>query len=153
MKLEDALKESDIPAAKRVENDYQAVIRFLPNSQGVLMRRVFPVLKQSGMTEFEEEEERFPHLGALIYKAIKKRYTEVRRYAQDWQPLLYATGEKAQAAWRAALAKENEEEEEEEYHNIEDEFTYIDSTGDEDDLYDMETVELYSSDFLDNYGY
>lgn len=66
---------------------------------------------------------------------------------------MYATGEKAQAAWRAALAKENEEEEEEEYHNIEDEFTYIDSTGDEDDLYDMETVELYSSDFLDNYGY
>ncbi|SRR5713101_384527 len=125
MKLEDALKESDIPAAKRVENDYQAVIRFLPNSQGVLMRRVFPVLKQSGMTEFEEEEERFPHLGALIYKAIKKRYTEVRRYAEDWLPLYYATGEKAREALRATLAKTYEEEQEE-YHNIEDEFTFFD---------------------------
>ncbi len=34
MKLEDAFKESDIPAAKRVENGYQVIIRYLPDNQG-----------------------------------------------------------------------------------------------------------------------
>lgn len=142
MKLEDAFKESDIPAAKRVGNGYQVVIRYLPDNQGVLLRRVSPR---------SEDEEIFPHLGALIYKAIKKRYAEVRRYALDWQPLFYATGKKAQAAREAALAKSYEEEEH--HHNIESEFTIIDSWDDEDNPYEMALGELFPIDFLEEYSY
>lgn len=156
MKLEDAFKESDIPAAKRVENGCQIIIRYLPDNQGVLLRRVFPVVRKSGIKEFNEEEQIFPHLGALIYKAIKSRYQEVRRYAYDWQPVSYSTGEKAQAAWLAAWEEKQEKErkEAEENYNLEDEFTYIDCSGDEDDpLYDVDMEELYSTDFLDEYDY
>jgi hypothetical protein len=63
MRLEDAFKQSDIPAAKRTENGSWVVIRYLSNNQGILMRRVVPVVKQSGLAELLAQEETFPILG------------------------------------------------------------------------------------------
>ncbi len=140
MRLEDAFKQSDIPAAKRTENGSWVVIRYLSNNQGILMRRVFPAVKQSGLAELQDQEEAFPHLGALLNNALKKGYTEIKRYANDWQPLFYATGEKAQTSWKAVLTKSYKDEDEDEYHDMEEKFTFLDpaETGDLDVDRDLE---------------
>lgn len=80
MSLDDAFQKSNIRAAKRVKRGHQVTILYLPDDKGVMMRRHYP-------PETLIEQETFPHLGALLDNAVKKGYTEVKRYTKDWRPL------------------------------------------------------------------
>jgi len=150
MRLEDALKKSDIPAAKRVGFDYEAIIRYLPNNEGIVLRRVFPTKRNDKYEPiaYGLDQQTYPHLGAIFNYALKNRYVEVRRYAMDWEPLCYYYSEAAKAArdarWAAEAAKKaastdpHEEGKEEEYQYEECRYLDLWVTGDLDLDRDLE---------------
>ncbi len=140
-------------SAKRSEKGRDIIIRYLPQNQGILMCRVVPIKKASGLTGLHEEEETFPHLGALFNNALKKGYFEVRRYAKDWQPLFYmhSDANKKQTARKSTLANQEEED-----YSIEEDFTYIEWDTDKEDIQEEVTTQiedLFPLEFLDEYDY
>lgn len=148
MRLEDALKKSDIPAAKRVGYDYEIIIRYLPNNKGIVLRRVFPTNDKYQPIAYGVDEQVFPNLGAIFNYALKNGYIEVRRCAMDWEPLCYYYSEAAMAArkakWAAEAAKKAismdppEEEKEDEYQYEESRYLDLWVTGDLDLDRDLE---------------
>ena len=54
------------------------------------MRKTFPTrtTPYGVLTGYESFEQVYPHLGALLNDAIKKGFTEIRRYSEDWYPYL-----------------------------------------------------------------
>lgn len=89
VRLEDAFKMSDIPAAKRVVHaSHEVVIRYLPNKEGILLRQVWHRPNVDVTTNaYIVNEDTYPDLRALFNSALKNGHREVQRYAGDWEPL------------------------------------------------------------------
>lgn len=143
MKLDDAFKESNIPAAKRIEGGYEITIHKF-SSQHFLMRRF--IVSSMGTLTFLEETTH-PHLGALLNYCLRQGYKEVKRYAKDWQPLFYASKEKVQHP--KSFARKTPTYEEDRYVLLNEEGDYL----------DVKTEAIYNSDdvkldaYLDTDGF
>ena len=82
MKLEDAFKQSAISAAKRAVNKFTVYIYF--NAKTYLNVNDEVILRIEG--DKVPHYHTYPHLGALFNDALQKKFFEVKRYANDWQP-------------------------------------------------------------------